>query len=120
MGGLAVGDVWPPTRPDGSIGRVRLVGIAAAAVAAGLAIALLEGGALQSTGGTRRDVISLPRLPSAASVGKAMLTAFSAVNDDVLYSTQAGTNRGVTVDVYQDWAWPAQPVPGGGGARPTW
>jgi hypothetical protein len=45
-------------------------------------------------------------------VGKAMLTAFSAANDDILYSTQTGTNRGVLVDVYRDWSWPAQAVPG--------
>jgi hypothetical protein len=46
-------------------------------------------------------------------VGKTMLASFSAINDDVLYSTQTGATAGAVVDVYRDWAWPAQPVAGG-------
>lgn len=52
------------------------------------------------------------RLPSAASVGKAMLTGFEAASGDILYSTQVDTTKGQLVDIYQDWNWPAQPVPG--------
>jgi hypothetical protein len=51
-------------------------------------------------------------LPSAASVGKAMLASFDAASDDILYSTQVDTNKGRVVDTYQDWNWPAQPDPG--------
>ena len=89
-----------------------VIAIAAAAAAAGLAIALLPGGAPPGTGGAGPDAASRAGLPSAATVGKAMLTAFSAANDDILYSTETGINRGVLVDVYRDWSWPAQPVPG--------
>lgn len=94
--------------------RPRLViAIATAATAAGLAIALLlPGGAPSGTGGSEPDAASRAGLPSAASVGQAMLTAFSATNDDILYSTETSINRGVVVDIYRDWSWPAQPVPG--------
>ncbi len=51
------------------------------------------------------------RLPSA-SVGKAMLTAFTAASGDILYSTQVDTNKGQLVDTYHDWNWPAQPAAG--------
>jgi hypothetical protein len=51
-------------------------------------------------------------LPSAASVGKAMLTAFDAATGDILYSTQVDTNKGQLVDTYHDWNWPAQPAAG--------
>lgn len=41
-----------------------------------------------------------------------MLTAFNAARDDIEYSTETGITKGATVDVYRDWSWPAQPVPG--------
>jgi DNA-directed RNA polymerase specialized sigma24 family protein len=53
-----------------------------------------------------------PGLPSAASVGRAMLTAFDAASGDILYSTEVDTHDGAPVDTYQEWNWPAQPVPG--------
>jgi hypothetical protein len=55
---------------------------------------------------------ALRRLPSAAPLGKAMLTAFDAASGDILYSTELGTNKGQLVDTYLEWNWPAQPVPG--------
>jgi hypothetical protein len=55
---------------------------------------------------------SSPRLPSAAALGQAMLTAFDAASGDILYSTQVDTNKGHVVDTYQDWNWPAQPAAG--------
>ncbi len=97
------------------------VGVAVVAVVAtvtGLAIALLPGRPPAAGGGARASRGGQPAttvgggLPSAASLGRAMFTAFSAANDDILYSTQTGTNRGVVGDIYQDWAWPAQPVTG--------
>jgi len=51
-------------------------------------------------------------LPSAASVGRAMLTAFNGVTGDIEYTTQTGINKGVTADVYRTWSWPAAPAPG--------
>jgi len=53
-----------------------------------------------------------PGLPAAASVAKAMLTAFETVSGDVEYETQTGTVHGAVTDVYRSWSWPAQPVPG--------
>ena len=51
-------------------------------------------------------------LPPAASVGKAMLTAFNAATGDIAYERQLGILHGVVEDEYQLWTWPAQPVPG--------
>ena len=51
-------------------------------------------------------------LPSAASVGRAMLTAFNGVTGDIEYTTETGITKGVTVDVYRAWSWPAAPAPG--------
>jgi hypothetical protein len=81
--------------------------VAAAAVA--ITVALLPGGASSHIAPRHAGAA----LPSAASVGKTMLASFSAINDDVLYSTQTGATAGAVVDVYRDWAWPAQPVAGG-------
>jgi len=89
-----------------------VIAIAAAGTAAGLAIALLPGGGPSGTGQAHPVTASRGGLPSAATVGQAMLTAFSAANDDILYVTQTGINKGVLVDIYQDWSWPAQPVTG--------
>ena len=63
-------------------------------------------------GGPAKPPAASQRLPSAASVGKAMLTAFDAVSGDILYSTEVDTNKGQLVDTYLEWNWPAQPVPG--------
>lgn len=51
-------------------------------------------------------------LPTAAALGRAMLTAFNGVSDDIEYATETGVTKGVTVDVYRDWSWPAQPSVG--------
>jgi hypothetical protein len=95
-----------PWRP-----RPRLIlSIAAAAAAAALAIALLPGAG--SPGSGRNPRPALPGLPTTASVAKAMLTAFDSVSGDVEYATETGITHGATVDVYQTWSWPAQPVAG--------
>jgi hypothetical protein len=101
--GLA-GPVWSPGRRL----RPRLVmSIGAVAAAAGLAIVLLLGTASPGTGRAGQQ-----GLPSAASVGRAMLTAFDSANGDILYETQTGLYRGVTVDQSKSFAWPLAPVPG--------
>jgi hypothetical protein len=41
-----------------------------------------------------------------------MLAAFSGVAGDVLYTTAADDSKGGVVGLYQNWYWPAQPVPG--------
>jgi hypothetical protein len=86
----------------------RVTGVGAVACAAAVAVA-----ATAPWAGAPAKSRRLPaeRLPSAASVGKAMLTGFDAASGDILYSTQVDTNKGQLVDTYQDWNWPAQPVP---------
>ena len=95
--------------------------VATAAAAAGLTIALLPGGAPSGSRSTRPGQATIgpastgpatPGLPSATALGKAMLTASTAATGDILYTTQTGVNRGVVVDIYRDWFWPANPVPG--------
>jgi hypothetical protein len=90
--------------------RVTCVGaVACAAAVALVATAPWAGGPPKS----RTPPAAAPqRLPSAASLGKAMLTAFDAASGDILYSTEVDTNKGQLVDTYLDWNWPAQPVPG--------
>ena len=116
---------WGVARPLGSPGVRRwlrwprpAVGIAAAAAAAvAITVALLPGGASSHIAPRHASAA----LPSAASVGKTMLASFSAINDDVLYSTQTGATAGAVVDAYRDWSWPAQPVAGGRElVRGTW
>jgi hypothetical protein len=90
--------------------RVTCVGAVACTAAVAIAATTLWAGAPPASH-------ALPgagpqRLPSAAYVAKAMLAAFSNSSGDVLYSTQVDTNKGRLVDTYQDWNWPAQPVPG--------
>jgi hypothetical protein len=95
-------------------------GVSAACAAAALtAIGLSAGGGRPpASPGAKGPGVVLPPiqsragLPSAAAMGQAMVTAFSAASDDILYSTEAGTNHGVLVDVYRTWSWPAQPVTG--------
>jgi hypothetical protein len=103
--------------------RLILAGAAIAACAAlavaGLTIALLPGGTPAGRG--KVSVVQGPTmppnesrhdLPSAAAVGKAMLAAFSAANDDILYQAETDSSRDGATQVYQDWYWPAHPVPG--------
>ena len=88
-----------------------VMGVATAAALAGLTIALLPAGAPSGSRGTRPGRAT-PGLPSATVLGRAMLTASTAATGDILYTTQTGINRGVIVDIYRDWHWPANPVPG--------
>jgi hypothetical protein len=94
-------------------------GVSAACVAAALtAISRTSGDGRPPASPGAGPAVVLPRiesragLPAATAVGKAMLSAFSAADDDILYATQTGTDRGVLVDVYRTWSWPAQPVTG--------
>ena len=94
-----------------------LAGVAVAAALAGLVIALVPGVLPAGHGPAPGGRPSMPPvaqsgLPSAASMGRAMLTAADGVNGDILYTTQTGFNHGVVVDTYQDWSWPALPVAG--------
>jgi hypothetical protein len=100
--------------------RPRLIlPLATAAAAAGLVITLLPGSTSPRTVSVPVQT-ELPRLapghaglPSAASVGQAMLTAFQGVRDDIEYTMQTGgVTRGVATSVNQTWSWPAQPDPG--------
>jgi hypothetical protein len=90
--------------------RVRQV-TCVGAVACAAAVALAAN-APWAGGPPKSRTLPAEGLPSAASVGKAMLTGFDAASGDILYSTQVDTNKGQLVDTYQDWNWPAQPVPG--------
>jgi hypothetical protein len=107
----------PPVRRWWRRPRLAL-SLAAAAAAAGLVITLLPG-STSPRSGSRPGQATLPGsspgqagLPSAASVGRAMLAAFNGVTDDIEYTTLTGVTKGVTVTVYRDWSWPAQPAPG--------
>jgi hypothetical protein len=95
----------------------RLAGVAIAAAVAGLVIALVPGVLPAGHGPARAahpstSPVAQSGLPSAASMGRAMLTAAYGVNGDILYTTQTGFTHGVVVDTYQDWSWPALPVSG--------
>jgi hypothetical protein len=107
----------PPARQWWRRPRLAL-SLAAAAAAAGLVITLLPG-STSPRPGSRPGQATLPGssashagLPSAASLGQAMLTAFNGVTGDIEYTTQTGITKGVTVDVYRTWSWPARPRPG--------
>ena len=92
--------------------------LAVAAAAAGLVITLLPGPASPRPGrspGPARlpgSAHSQAGLPTAAAVGRAMLTAFNGVSGDIEYATETGVTKGVTMDVYRMWSWPARPAPG--------
>jgi hypothetical protein len=110
---------WPPPAAHGWWHRPRLVlSVAIAAAAAGLVITSLPGSTSPRPGSRPGQAAlhgsspSHAGLPSAASVGQAMLTAFSGVTGDIEYTTQTGISKGVTVDVYRTWFWPAAPAPG--------
>ena len=100
---------WRPPAAHRWWRRPRLVvSVVMAAAATGLVITLLPGSTSPRPGSSP----SHAGLPSAASVGRAMLTAFNGVTGDIEYTTQTGINKGVTADVYRTWSWPAAPAPG--------
>jgi hypothetical protein len=104
------------------------VGAAAAVTAATVALALTLGGSPSRTGGPDvfpalpnppasagglPVVVSPGHHPSAGSLARAMLTAFNAAPDDLVYVTR--TYFGATGHVVQtdrSWSWPAVPSPG--------
>ena len=111
---------WRPPAAHRWWRRPRLaLALAAAAAVAGLVITLLPGSTSPRTVSVPVQT-ELPRLapgqvglPTAASVGQAMLTAFQGVRDDIEYTMQTGgVTRGVATSVNQMWSWPAQPDPG--------
>jgi len=111
---------WRPRAAHWWWRRPRLaLSLAAAAAAAGLVITLLPGSTSPRTVSVPVQT-QLPRLapgqaglPSAASVGQAMLTAFQGVRDDIEYTVQTGgVTTGVATSLSQAWSWPAQPDPG--------
>lgn len=92
--------------------------LAVTAAAAGLVITLLPDPASPRPGSSSGPA-RLPGsahgeagLPTAAAVGRAMLTAFNGVSGDIEYATETGVTKGVTMDVYRMWSWPARPAPG--------
>ncbi len=110
---------WRPRAAHRWWRRPRLaLALAATAAAAGVVVTLLPGSGSPHTGhpaGQAGPLSSSPTeagLPTPTALGRAMLTAFNAVRDDIEYSTETGITKGATVDVYRDWSWPAQPVPG--------
>jgi hypothetical protein len=96
--------------------RRRMVTFAATATAVAAAGAATAAVVLAPQPGTVPAAPGQPRpaaaagLPSAQSVGKAMLTAVDGVSDDILYSTS--NDGGTPASRYQDWDWPAQPAVG--------
>lgn len=102
------------------------VGAAAAVTVLAVTLALTLSGSPGRTGGP--DILpALPNPPasagalpvvspgghlSARSLAKAMLTAFSAASDDLVYFTQTGFTRGHLAEAEQSWNWPAIPSPG--------
>jgi hypothetical protein len=119
---------WPPAAHR-SWRRPRLVlSLAVAAAAVGLTITLLPGSVSPRPGsrpgqagppGSSSGQTGLPGgahgeagLPTASALGRAMLTAFNGIGDDIEYATETGVTKGVTVDVYRGWSWPARPAPG--------
>jgi hypothetical protein len=86
-----------------------------AAAATGLVITLLPGstsprpGSSSGQTGLPGSAHSEAGLPTAAAVSRAMLTAFNGVSSDIEYATETSVTKGVTVDVYRMWSWPAQP-----------
>jgi hypothetical protein len=110
---------WRPRAAHRWWRRPRLaLALAAAAAAAGLVITVLSAsgpprpGSSSGQTGLPGSAHSEAGLPTPTALGRAMLTAFNAVRDDIEYSTETGITKGATVDVYRDWSWPAQPVPG--------
>jgi hypothetical protein len=112
-GSLRIPAPWGPRSPRWPW----LASAAVAAALAGIVIALVPRMLPARHGPAPAGHPSVPPvaqsgLPSAASMGQAMLTAAYGVDGDILYTTQTGFTHGVVVDTYQDWSWPAQPVTG--------
>jgi hypothetical protein len=102
-------------------------GTAAAVTAAAVTLALMLGSSPGRTGGPEvfpalpnppvsaggpPVVVSPGHHPSAASLAKAMLTAFNAAGDDLLYVTRDYFGSGHLVQTDRSWSWPAIPSPG--------
>ncbi|HEY1916339.1 MAG TPA: hypothetical protein VGH27_12265 [Streptosporangiaceae bacterium] len=92
--------------------------ISCTAAAAGVAASTLMGGPSHARSGPQANPAaasppSLPAakpaagMPSAATVGKTMLTSISTASSDILYETKS-----IGPGEMQVWSWPAQPVPG--------
>ncbi len=109
-----------------------VVGAAVAVTAMALAVVLTPGSSLTRTRGSGQlpAVGALPSPPAVASSGgppavaapghhpsgpsvaKAMLTAFNAAADDLLYETLADYTNGRMAAIDRSWIWPALPSPG--------
>ncbi len=102
--------------------------VSAAAVATAVALALTLGGSPSRTGGGPGIFPVLPNPPasadgppvivpsghhpSSAELAKAMLTAFSAAADDLVYWTTDDFRAGHLIQTTRTWSWPAIPRPG--------
>jgi hypothetical protein len=103
------------------------MGATAAAMATAVTLALTLSGSPGQTGG--RDVFpALPNPPASAgglpvvvspghhpspkSLAKAMLTAFNAAGDDLVYVTRDYVGSGHLIQATRTWSWPAVPSPG--------
>ena len=104
-----------------------IVGAAAAVTAAAVTLALTLGGSPSRTGspdvfpalpnppasaGGPPVIVSPGHHPSAASLARAMLTAFNAASDDLAYETTAYFRAGHLIQADRTWSWPAVPSPG--------
>ena len=110
------------------LGWPQLAVAAVAAVAAtAVTLALTLGGSPSRTGGPDvfpalpnppasaagpPVVVSPGHDPSAAALGKVMLTAFNAAADDLAYETVADFRAGHLIQIDRSWSWPAVPSPG--------
>ena len=57
-------------------------------------------------------VMSPSRAPSSVLVAEAMLAAFNATADDLVFETSAGFTKGHLSGTTRLWNWPATPIPG--------
>jgi hypothetical protein len=114
LAGYRAPDDLPERARLGGLRRARRIRVrrVAAVAAVACAAAVTVGVIIAPRPGLGSGPASSAGLPSAASVGRAMLTAFDAASGDILYSTEVDTHDGAPVDTYQDWNWPAQPAPG--------
>lgn len=103
------------------------VGAAAAVTATAVTLALTLGGSPTRTSGpdafpalpnppasgvTPPVVVPPGHHPSAATLAKAMLTAFSAAADDLAYENVGYFKAGHLIQASRSWSWPAVPRPG--------
>lgn len=130
---------WPAGRGRSRLGAPRrvlgrrlgwrqlAVGAAAVVTALAVTLALTLGGSPGRAGspvvlpplpnppassGDIAPVVSAGQHPSAGSLAKAMLTAFSAASDDLVYVTRTYVGSGRVVQTDRTWSWPAVPSPG--------